>query len=434
MKKILKLALSFALITPGVLLACLGVPSPALAEAGQVYLSPAAASTKKGDAVIIQLRVTPGGSIDSVEAKITYDPAKLQFLKATFGGTAFNAQLEQKQADGTINVSRGSTTGAISTDALIEVLAFKALVADGTTGISISDANATSAGESMSYGTAGTTVSLLPSDGQSNIRSLTPAAISKETVKYNQAMISISLKQAAQAYIMYGFSKDELVYTTPLTDSGSTHTITLGSDALVPGSSYNYAVVTQDAFGNTAQSETRQFKLKGLTVRVAAYDVNRQPLKRTTLELRGPTTLKVKTDKTGVATFNDVSPGNQAIVFKTGGKEYSQTLSIVDNVATDGNTQTSDTQTFSVVYEVKPSSLGWLRLVFIGVIILIALGVIITLGLRLRKSVASPNTAVNPTVYQGQPGVPPQVYDIYNQPPQNNGNDIRYHDDNNRRF
>jgi hypothetical protein len=364
-----------------------------LAATGQIYISPASKSLQQGSSTALAVRINPGTAVDGVEVTLSYDKAKLEFQSIDAGGSGFDTALPGNTGgNGSVKLFRGSLSSPVTTDKLIANVNFKALVGSGSASISVSG-NATSAGNYTNPSVAGSVISFTavpnpptpppapgpspspspgpspspspstkpsPSPSPSTKPSPTPATppasggptltVQPTEVEFTKAGFSITTSTPSRLYIEYGID-GKLTVSTPQTELGTKHTVALDNAFLIPGTLYSYRVVAVDAKGNKTEGDIATIKTKGYTVRVAVLDKNNKPVKKSKLTLHSDP-MEATTDKTGVAEFTDVAPGNHTLTYESGGKKHEKALTINNDftVGADGK-QTASVQTVSVIYD-----------------------------------------------------------------------------------
>jgi len=200
--------------------------------------------------------------------------------------------------------------------------------------------------------------------------------VTGQDVQYTKASITFTTKIASTSYIRYG-SGGYLTSQTAVSPSATTHTIALDPSLLLPGQTYSYVVVTTDAGGHVSQTAVQTIKTKGLQVSLTVVDKNHKPLKGKNVTLHSDP-MTAKTDSKGQVTFSDVAPGNHQVIYTAGKKNYTQQVTVLNNIVTTGQTQSSEPQTFSVVYGFVQSTLpvAWVILavavVIIGAMVVLA--------------------------------------------------------------
>ncbi len=202
--------------------------------------------------------------------------------------------------------------------------------------------------------------------------------IGTQQVQFTTARFVATTKVPTQMYIEYGTSSNNLSFKTPLSSLSTSHDISLDTNALTPGITYYYQLVSLDQQGNTVTSGVQSFTAKGVTVNVGLYDSKHHPLANMPVTLHS-TPYQSTTNSQGTATFNNVAPGSHTISFSQGGKTYTHPLTVANNITTaaDGS-QSATPQNLAVVYTAYTASSGFpviltvvLVLVFIAVAVAI---------------------------------------------------------------
>lgn len=170
------------------------------ASANQIYLSPDVISVQNGDNVTVAVRISPDTSgVDSVEATISYDQTKLQYVSQESTNSPFAVQFAATGGNGTVNVNRGVTPSSppayITADSLVANITFKALAGSGTSVLQfINTTNATYAGNYTNPTTVGTTVTLTsPPPPPSTTGSMTGVVTSQSGVPISGVAVTYSV-------------------------------------------------------------------------------------------------------------------------------------------------------------------------------------------------------------------------------------------------
>jgi hypothetical protein len=107
----------------------------------------------------VALKITTAAEIDAVEAVISYDTSKLQFVSFDDNGSAFPVLLLQKNEPGKVSITRGKLDGKVSGDLLVANVRFLAVASANKTALGLSG-NATSAGSYTNPAASGITLSI----------------------------------------------------------------------------------------------------------------------------------------------------------------------------------------------------------------------------------------------------------------------------------
>ena len=365
------------------------------AAAGSLYISPTSSSLQNGSSVKVSVRLNPGVSVDGVEARLTYDASKLEFVSIDPASSAFEVALgAQSGSNGTVSITRGTFSGGVTSDSLVARVTFKALAGSGSTPITLSG-NATTGGTYTNPGTAGTTISLTspstptptPTPTPSPTSPSTPAPapstpgstdtgnetntnqdntptpttetptatkpqvqIEKDNIQFTKVGIVIKSTTPTKVYVVYGIG-DKFDLQTPQTELGIDHTVALDPTKLDPGTTYKYKVVSENEAGVVAESEAKTIKTKGYTLRVTIVGKDGLPLKKKKVTIFSePQTSQ--TDRSGVVTFKDLAAGNHTIQYEQDSKQYKKTVLVDDNVKTsESGEQVAGVQNAAVLYE-----------------------------------------------------------------------------------
>lgn len=129
------------------------------------------------------------------------------------------------------------------------------------------------------------------------------------------------------------------------------HDVSLDSNFLIPGTTYQYKIVSEDEKANRIEGSLQTFKTKGYTLKVTLLDKNKKPISKTHVTLFSDP-INATTDEKGVVTFSDIPPGEHHLQYKAKGVDISKSLVVAANVSTaaDGS-QTAAIQSASVTLD-----------------------------------------------------------------------------------
>lgn len=385
------------------------LPMKAFAASATVYVSPGTSTITKGSSVTVAMRVNLGSDpANAVEARLNFDSSKLQYSSHSFGGSPFDIGIAPSIGGSSITVSRAGTGGAVTGDRLVASVTFNT-IASGNAGLSVSNitvANGGSAFGSVSGGSGSVSVqepasSPTPppsgsggsggssSSGQkkkatsqspsspANSQAVPAADTSAPTVTNTpsvtktQSTITIRFKtsEPTTAVATYGMhdARDKKV-TAAL---ASEHALVLGKDpSLSPGTTYGVAIQLVDATGNSTQMDTITARTTGVMYQVKITDKTGKLLANYPVELHSDP-IKTTSDKNGIATFQDVTPGEHTLILTISGVTVRQPVRVGVPVSASGDSRpTAIPLPFSVSGAVAaPNSPTWLLLLigaFVG--------------------------------------------------------------------
>ncbi len=110
------------------------------AASNQLYLTPIDGSVQINTNVAVQVRIDSGtDTVNAVQANLTYDPAKLQFVSVDSAGSALPLEASTQTSSGSIMMARATNGGATppSGDFLFATVTFKALAGTGTASVDV---------------------------------------------------------------------------------------------------------------------------------------------------------------------------------------------------------------------------------------------------------------------------------------------------------
>lgn len=106
----------------------------------ELYLAPANGTVLVGNSIDVQVRVDAGtNTVNTVQANLTYDPAKLQYVAVSGAGSAFPLEASSVVSSGSIQLARATSGGAapVTGDVLFATVTFKSLTGSGTAEVAI---------------------------------------------------------------------------------------------------------------------------------------------------------------------------------------------------------------------------------------------------------------------------------------------------------
>ncbi len=451
------------LVVSGAILAVLGLAigfSGVFAATGSIYLAPATVSVQKDSNVTVAVRINPGTNVDGVEANLTFDTTQLKFIGFNSAGTQFDAKLMEKVTGGTVNIARGNLSGGVSSDALVTQVIFQAVGSAGSINVNLTG-NATSSGSYTSPNTSGATIKItVPttppptttpttppptqdpapsaptspapsadpgttntpptntngSDGSSSpgqaASSGSAVNVSSSDIQFTKAGIELKSEKPFKAYIVYGTNGQLNLQTAP-TELGTKHTVVLDESKLQPGTSYQFKIISEDANGVRSESTAQTFKTKGYTLRITILGKSNKPLKKQQITLYSDPQ-KARTDNSGVALFDNVSPGTHTVEYEQDGKKYSQKVLVDNTVVTGGDgKQTAEPQNIAVLYDdlEVPATQNILILssIFAGLLLIGALFILKKSGFVAQKKFASAHSVITTTTVSPPSSAPANV-------------------------
>lgn len=393
---------------------------------GSLYLSSSASTLQNGQSVSVSVRLNPGTDVSGVEATVTYDQSKLQYVSTDANGSAFDVGLLSTGGGGTVRVERGKL-GIVNSDSLVTRVNFTALVGSGSTTVSVSG-NASLSGSYTGPSGGSTSISFITpsgggggggsgggsgdsgggsgSGGTSNNAGggnpkqntantpTTPTApdsdnlgveVSGTDIQLTKAKINVSTTKDSIVYAKYGLSEGQLLMQTAGTQQGKNHEIFLDEGLMIPGTKYFYQIVAVGSDGETTIKEVGSFMTKGIPVQATISDMNGKPVSKSKVTLHSDP-IEATTDRKGVANFENVAPGEHKIEYKQGGKVYSKTVIVENSVKTDSSgMQTADVQNFSIIYDDLAVAVLPLQAVIIAVIAFIAIASLVAMVLTSKN-------------------------------------------------
>lgn len=216
---------------------------------GRLYTSPATASVLVNNNVSLDIRLTPNTTVDGVEARLTYDATRLQFVSIDSAGSPFDVELgPQTGANGTVSLARGNLSGGVSADSLVAKVTFRALGNSGNTTLQLSG-NASKGGVYTNPVSSTATISFTAPD--------TAAPTVTITSPTNGATVFMNQTINATASDNVGVVRLELYIDGQLrgTDTTSPYSFAVDTNTLTNGA-HSIQVRGFDAAGNVGTSNT----------------------------------------------------------------------------------------------------------------------------------------------------------------------------------
>lgn len=255
---------------------------------GNMYVSPATSSVLINGTLVLDIRLTPGTTVDGATATLTYDQTKLQYVSIDSSTSPFDQALGPPTGGGgTVNVTRGNLNGGVSADASIAQVTFKALVGSGSTSVTLAG-NATKNGGYTNPSTANATVNFTAPDTTPPVTAIT-APTANTTWLTTQTV-------TATATDAVGVTKVELYIDGVLkgTDTVSPYTFSVDTTTLT-NAVHSLQTKAYDAAGNVGSSAT-----VSVTVKNWKEDINQNG----TVDLQDFSILASNFGKSGAAITN----------------------------------------------------------------------------------------------------------------------------------
>lgn len=239
----------------------------------------------------------------------------------------------------------------------------------GTTKSSGGSTTTKSSGNSPSTGS--TTTSTSSSTGtKTSGPSLAAPTISGTNFEYTVGTVTVTTNLPTQVYVKWGLRANALTTQTALTDSATSHTITL-SDNLPIGTAIYYQVAAENG-DTTTTSAVESTETKGLAASILIQDKNHKPVPNQSVTIE-PEGVTVKTSSTGYAVFSDLTPGQHQVELKSGTKTHTTSFNLLSNIVASGADQVAPQQSAVIAYPdytYTPVSL-WLYLLIVLIIALL---------------------------------------------------------------
>ena len=341
------------------------------ATSANIYVTPSASNVVKGNNVTVSVRVNPNSNpVDSVQATINFDSGKLQYL--SYSGGSFTTF--QANASGSSFSYVGTLLGSsVSSDSLLFSITFKA-IADGTSPLSLSGLSSAYQGSAFGQTTAvngSVTISTpvappppapkppivnrnnnVPPEPVVESDKTPPKLIEEPSIIVDKTSIRISFKtdENSKVYLKYTFA--DSVKSLKNTELKTEHTFLIGDNSsLFPGSIYKFEFEAEDGLGNRALIFNKEIRTTGVDYKVKITDLYGVPLSNHKVQLFSDPKETI-TDKEGIATFSDVTPGDHTLVFEIDGLVLKKPVKVGQDIRlTNQDQETTDTVLLPVTFQ-----------------------------------------------------------------------------------
>lgn len=352
-----------------VFMAALLLPGVATAATASVFVSPSSTSVEKGKTVTVQVRVNSGtDAMDSAQARLNFDSSRLSYVSHASGDFTPFQQTPTSSSFEYVGLAPGGTSG----NRLLFSVTFKAQNT-GTASLSLSGARVAAAGGDLSLSVSGGTISVTappveespssstkppssdttskppvqsPTSGSSSTTPASPEEVvepptftEKPVAESTQSTITVRAgsDKDSQLRVRYGL-EDEDKSTLETEELSTAHEAVIGVDnPLRAGRVYQLEVTLFDEEGTTSDTVKLEVKTKGVTYKVKVADKQGVPLVNYPVELFSDP-IAGMTDENGVATFEDVTPGEHTLVFDIDGITIRQPVVVAESLAVAGAT------------------------------------------------------------------------------------------------
>ncbi len=329
--------------------------STAVLAAGSATLTldPASGSYAKEASFTVTVHETSTEQVNAVQADLTYDQTKLQFVSVDMSTSAFDLNVPNSNGNGSVKISAAKSGSSLSGDQIVGKVTFKALVGSGSTSINFANSSAI-VGESpiqdvWDHNPSGGTYSLTgdaPAGGTTPDPTTPPSTNTPPTKPKPP--------------------------TTPGTTTPSTSNNT-GSDT-----------ASSDEPGPASQTS-------GYYVAIKVFDSQKKAVKGASVTIGNQTKI---TDDGGIASFSIIGTGKYTAVITANGKKVSQPIEVVAGKPTD-------VQSFNVTLPAGSQTTKKLLIIapiVLLIILAVAGGLILLKNKKWKKSQQNPTppASVNP--------------------------------------
>jgi hypothetical protein len=318
------------------LLAALALVQAAGASAAgeRLYLSPGSRTVAQGATFTVAIRVGAGAGVNAAQADLAYPADLLDYVSASYGGSAFSVQAASSGGGGSVHLARGSLS-TLTGDQLLATLTFRAKVAAGSANIAfVGGSGLASDGADVPSSKAGASISFRPPATPAPTPVVTPAP-PKDTTP--PAISNIGTKDVTPIALTVTWQTDEasssvveygLDTAYGLSASGNEavtkHAIKLESSFVLPLLTYHFRIKSTDAAGNTVTSPDQTITTPGVPVQLTFKDKQGRPLAGAQVEIGGVKTIANSQGQVTIQTGFGVT----SATITYGGKTFNQSLNI----------------------------------------------------------------------------------------------------------
>ena len=297
-------------------------------------LSPSSGSYANGSSLTVTVHENSGtDAINAVEADLTYDQTKLQFVSADTSTGAFDNGLNPTGGSGSVKFSRAKNNTTLTGDQIVGTVTFTAIAGSGTTNISF----------------AGTSEIIRQSDSTNIWDGTTTGG-------------SYTLTGASSG--SSGSSGTGTTTPTSTTSTTKTTTTTTPTKTTTPSSA------TAPASTPTSPAVTTATSPAGYYVAIKVVDSKKKPVKGAIVTIAGQKPLT--TDGTGLASFISVPAGKYTITASAENKKATSPITVIVG-------STAAVQQFSVSLPINKTAIPWTLLIAVlaGLLLVIAAIIVI---------------------------------------------------------
>lgn len=336
------------------------------------------------------IHVNSTDEINFVEADLSYDKAKLQFVDLDKSQSAFDMQIPNNNGDGTVKVSVAKQNTSLSGDQIVVDVNFKVLVGSGSTTLSFID----------------------------KVDPITLAHISSQVRTINNTEVWDG-NTTGGTYTLTGAPAPSSGNNSTTTGNNSTSTGSNSTSTTGNNSSSNTQNKTGTSTGTGSTGGTGSTNNQsGVTGSSAGYTSYYVAIVVTGSNKKLVNGAKVTLDNkppagytNGVASYNSVSEGTHTLVVQTGNKKITKTITVKSGSLTD-------VQKFDVKIPSGMSTTTKIILVVSAILLLIIIiggGTGLTRVIQRRRQMSWVNPA-NQADYNTIPITPPPDFSTPNLP------------------
>lgn len=355
------------------------VPVSVFATSATVYVSPASSSITIGGNVTVSVRVNSGADVmNSAQARLNFDSSKLEYVSYSTG--IFTTTMDGAASGSSFLYSGAILGGTTSSDKLMFSVTFKTISA-GVASLSLSDVMVAKDISFTSVNTGGGSITISapvvdtppapvvaspPAAKKSS--TTTPAApavevdkdapklVAEPTVVLDKNTITLSFSTDENAKIQVTYTIGEDIKTLTNDELKIDHKVTIGSDVpLIAGTMYKVEITAEDALGNKLAIFSKDLRTTGIEYKVKITDLEGRPLANHSVQLFSDP-IQATTDKDGIATFGDVTPGDHTLVFEVDGLVLRKPVKVSQDVVqtnADGTAQVASNEIKTVRLPVR---------------------------------------------------------------------------------
>lgn len=381
-----------------------------VSASGSFLLDPASKTVTQETNFSVAVRVSTSDQIATVHAVLKYNVDQLDYVSVDTSGSVFGWALAQSGGGGTVTIDRGVLTGnppITGNNLLVATVWFRPKLSSGTASITFdpsSGAAKSDGSDSFTGGTGGSYAMAAPptptppTPTPSNPKPSTPTPttsapdttppkisdVAVAATSFTGATIEWKTDEPSKSMVEYGVNK-YYGLSAESQELTKDHKVVFASELLIPGEVYHFRVKSADAAGNALASKDSTFTTGGVPVKIKMIDTNGKVIKGAKVTLASaPVT--TKTDKKGIATFTNVTPGKHLVSTDAGGRIQAFQIEVKTPTEQEVKAGVANTQSFEVKVLPTSNQLARYLIATVAGLIVIIIGISFLYWRRLKKA------------------------------------------------